>query len=158
MILGTSYLKQSQKKQTWLHAVPPINSQVTRLPTSVSSVDDLTHAKHAGYLAQASFQGLDSSLFWSTSAQVNFDMRLVNGNESKVDKDSDQSARRTHQSWCEQQSLLLPRAALETMLPQRGAASSLKQHKMEKITHKQPDLLARLEAAEKSLSNKDLCP
>jgi len=133
MTLATSYLKQSQEKLTWLHAVPPINSQVTRLPTFVSSVDDLTHAKHAGYLAQASFQRLDSSLFWSTSAQVNFDLH---GNESKVDKDSDQSASRTHQSWCEQQSLLL----------------------MEKITHKQPDLLARLEAAEKSLSNKDLCP
>jgi len=116
--------------------------------------DERTRAFQGNYLTKASSQRIDNSLFWSTTAQVNFDMHLVKGDEAKEARNKDEATgtKDTVPSLHDQPSQFLPKAASQTHLPQCCPVPSFKQHAMEKAPQKQPpDLLARLEAAEKNL-------
>mmetsp|Transcript_106453 Transcript_106453/g.206116 ORF Transcript_106453/g.206116 Transcript_106453/m.206116 type:complete len:147 (+) Transcript_106453:95-535(+) len=124
-----------------------------------SSDEDLARASQGICVSATSFKPLDSRLFWSTNAQVNFDVHSADSSEAKEEWNKDESNSAVNSdapSLREQLSGRLPEVDLQAFPPRHCTARKLKVHAMENLTQKPTDLLDLLEAAEKSLCEREL--
>jgi len=121
------------------------------LPTPVhaSSSNGPPLATRKGYGKESAVQRVSSELFQSTAAQANID--ISPGSIKAGDEKSQAMPKDIKRRQCELPQLVSGRDAQEAVSSCHHAASNLIEHTIEKTSQKEPDLLARLEAAERHL-------
>jgi len=119
-------------------------------PVHVSSSNGPSPATQESYGKESADQRVSNILFRSTAAQVNIDIGSpgsIDAGDEKVQAIPTDTKRRQYElpqsvSGCDAQ---------EAVSSCHHAAPNLIEHAIEKTSQKEPDLLARLEAAEQNL-------